>query len=137
VSPLIFCTCLFDTVPLSPQFSHDMTLLTIVRSSCGLHGFSTLLVPPRHKQDSLECCHGSSRKAWYWHTAASLGFCLRNPFIWQTAKQTISWLTLSLLNEHVRWGLLYVFVLTCLQDTSAPTPASVHLAPRDVPTPGT
>jgi hypothetical protein len=40
-----------------------------------------------------------------------------------------------LVKYECQMGQLLVFVLTCLQDTSAPKPSSVHLAPRVVPSP--
>lgn len=51
-------------------------------------------------------------------------------------KQTASWLTRSLSDARIRRDQLLMSVLTCLQDTSAPKPASVHLAAHVVPSPG-
>lgn len=69
------------------SFSATWTLLTSVRSSRALRRFPALLVPPGHKQGSLEWCHGSRRKTWDRHSAPTLGFRLWHPLIWQTARK--------------------------------------------------
>jgi hypothetical protein len=124
----------FHTAALLPLFFWDISSLVRVQSSRGLLRFPTLLVSPGHEQGSLEWCHGSRRKAWDRYAAATLGFRLSHPLVWQTASNEDGE-NAFLVKCTSYINRLFLSVLTCLQGTSAVGFASVRLVPRVAPSP--